>query len=256
MGFTVRHDLTVEELDNGFMVLPSGATHVMHLQGDQAEAFALAQHGADIVPAHLETAMAGLIEAGIVDTNTWSRRRIIQVGGVAAAASIAMVALPSVAAASSTPGGPTTGSVVVHLNMMDGTTMTAQSPIRLPATGTETVGMYSAADRTSTLIASTGTFLPANQTYVEYTFSGVTPGTYYVDIQQPFQGLGDAGFRYLGNPYWVEWNLAHTASPPVWLTKQNEYQQVVVTAGGTANVTLPIQVALFTTQPSWGGNVP
>lgn len=51
------------------------------LRGDQAATFTLAQAGATDVPDHLTGAMAGLIDLGIVESDTWSRRRIIQLGG-------------------------------------------------------------------------------------------------------------------------------------------------------------------------------
>lgn len=62
------------------MLVP-GADSALHLRGDQAEACALARQGSDSVPDHLQTAMAGLVELGVVDSDVWSRRWVIQLGG-------------------------------------------------------------------------------------------------------------------------------------------------------------------------------
>lgn len=101
MGFAVRPDLRVESVGAGLMVLVPGQDKVLHLKGRQVEAFALARAGATDVPDHLVTEMAGLVELGVVETTSWSRRQVLRAGGVAAAAGVAVVALPSIAAASS-----------------------------------------------------------------------------------------------------------------------------------------------------------
>lgn len=148
--------------------------------GAQAEAFSLAEAGADAVPERLESAMAGLVTAGVVETDRWSRRRVLQLGGAAAAATIAVVALPSVAAAASNEGGPgesTTGEVAVHIGLKDGN-VGAVSPLAIPQSGTAYAHLYSSADRTSTPVASVAVSLPANQNYLEYSFAGVAPGNY------------------------------------------------------------------------------
>ncbi len=106
MGFSVRLDVHVEDLVDGYLVLVDGADHVHRLTGAEAEAFALARRGATRVPGHLTRAMAGLVEAGIVESSTWSRRKVLQLGGASAAAGIATLALPGIAAAAS-PGDPT-----------------------------------------------------------------------------------------------------------------------------------------------------
>ncbi|HET8929770.1 MAG TPA: hypothetical protein VFN21_03835, partial [Acidimicrobiales bacterium] len=104
MNFTARLDLRVEALDDGFMVLIPEQGKVVHLEGRDAEAFALARGGTDEVPDPLTGPMAGLVELGLVTTNAWDRRRVLQLGGATAAAAIAVIALPSVAAAASQPG--------------------------------------------------------------------------------------------------------------------------------------------------------
>jgi hypothetical protein len=258
MKFNVVADLHVEAVDGDRLVMVPGRDHVLHLKGADAEAFELARGGVDVVPAHLESAMAGLVELGVVETDAWSRRRVIQLGGAAAAAAVAIVALPSVAAAGSPPttvsqttAGPTTGSVNVRMNLMDGHTLSASSPFDLPTSGTAYAYLYASADRSTTPVASVPVSLPAGQTYVEYSFAGVAPGPYYVDIQQPFQGIGDAGVVIGATTYSVDWNFAPRSLPDGWPATDivDQYQPVTVTAGGTATVTVTIQVALTTTAP-------
>lgn len=101
MGFLSREGLHVEELADGYLVLDAESERVYQLTGDQAEAFALARAGAKRLPDDLTTAMAGLVELGLVETTDWSRRKVLQMGGAAAAAAVVMLNMPSVAAAGS-----------------------------------------------------------------------------------------------------------------------------------------------------------
>lgn len=257
MGFRTAKQLDVEEVGEGLLILRPGSAEVLQLEGAQVAAFRLAQEGATEVPESLESAMAGLIELGLVETDVWTRRRVMQLGGAAAAAAVAVIALPSVAAAASGPGSPptdppvTTGTVDVHLDLKDGLTKTASSPFALPPSGTQYAYLYSSADRNTTPVASVAATLPANQTYLAYSFTGVTPGTYYVDIQQPFDALGAAGITLGSSTVYVDWNYGHRSVPTGYPPKVAEYQQVTVTAGGTATVTKDIQVALEFTPPPW-----
>ncbi len=113
MAFRMRFGLHIEHVDDGFLILVPGQTHVVHVAGEQTAAFRLICDGADTVPEHLEPALGALIEAGIVKTDALTRRRILALGGVGAAATIATIALPSIAAAASTPGttAPTTTTI-------------------------------------------------------------------------------------------------------------------------------------------------
>lgn len=115
MTFSMRAGLHFEQLDGGFLVLVPGQTHVVHVTGDQANAFRLVRDGADTVPEHLESALGALIEAGIIETDALTRRRILALGGVGAAATIATIALTSIAAAASTPGTTTPGSTTTTI---------------------------------------------------------------------------------------------------------------------------------------------
>lgn len=107
MRFTTVPGLHVETLDDEILILIPDRTDVLELRGDAARAFVLADRGCDVVPDDLTVAMAGLVQAGVVTARGWSRRKVIQLGGVAAAAAISVIALPSIAAADS-PSDTTT----------------------------------------------------------------------------------------------------------------------------------------------------
>lgn len=116
MSFNISAEVHVEQVDDGYLVLRPGTDDVLHLRGDQAAAlFAARSADTGAIPASLTEAMAGLVELGVVETDEWSRRRVLQLGGVAAAGAIAVIALPSVAAAASGPG-PTTTTPVPDTN--------------------------------------------------------------------------------------------------------------------------------------------
>ena len=110
MTFAIAGGVEVEPVEDGWLVLRPGSTGVLHVVGREAAALALARDGATAVPIGLQSAMAGLVELGVVATDAWSRRRVIQLGGVAAAAAVSVVALPGVAAAAS-PSQTTRGTL-------------------------------------------------------------------------------------------------------------------------------------------------
>jgi len=110
-AFNVRAGLHVEEVEGALLVLDPTSSTVLELTGDQAAAFRLAQAGTDLVPDHLTTDMAGLVELGLVTAAGWNRRRVLLAGGAAAAAAMVAVALPSPVAAQSAPGGGGGGPV-------------------------------------------------------------------------------------------------------------------------------------------------
>lgn len=252
MSFSVKAGLEVETVDGGMLILDPSKPQVFHLVGEQAEAFRAALESVESIPADLEPAMAGLIELGLVEASAWSRRRVLQAGGMAAAAAVAVVALPSVAAAASvTTLPPAPGSVQVNIQMMDGLTLQATSPLRVPTTGDENVFLYAAADRTSTVISSVGTHIEANVSLISYTFTNVAPGTYYADVQQPFQQLGEDGVP-TGGPFgWIDWNYAHSTPGNGYPPPVPDYQQAVVTSGNTTIINVSIQVQSTTSRPSW-----
>lgn len=101
MPFTTTPGMHIEEVDGTWLVLIPGRNEVAHLSGAEAQAFGYALRGAGTIPTDLEPAMAALVELGVVTSNSWTRRKVLGLGGSAAAAAISVVALPSVAAASS-----------------------------------------------------------------------------------------------------------------------------------------------------------
>ncbi len=104
-AFDVGAGLHVEEVDGALLILHPTSSRVFELTAEQVEAFRLAESGAEVVPGHLATPMAGLVELGLVTAPGWDRRRVLLAGGIAAAAAVAAIALPSPAAAQSAPGG-------------------------------------------------------------------------------------------------------------------------------------------------------
>lgn len=245
MAFSVVDGLHVEEVDDGFLVLVPDRTEVVHLRGPEADAFGLARDRVDVVPPVLERPMAGLIELGIARSDTWSRRRAIQLGGAAAAAAVAVIALPGVAAADSPPttAPPTPpGSIDVNLQTWVPGWGPVPLPVDVPIDGPGTAYLYASPDRTTPPVGSVPVTLPAGQTIISYTFAGIAPGTYYVDIQQPFQAVGAAGATYAGTTYYIDWNYAYStpSDPP----KLDEYQQVTVTSGATVDLDETVAVVI------------
>lgn len=106
MTFALTPGLRVETVDGAHLVLVPGRNEVLRLTGLEAEAFTRARAETADVPDHLVPAMAGLVEAGIVTSDTWTRRTVLRLGGAVAAAGIATIALPGVAAAASPPTSP------------------------------------------------------------------------------------------------------------------------------------------------------
>lgn len=101
MAYTLRSGLHIEEVDGAFLIHVRGSNEVVHLTGEQVDAFQHARNSTGPLPEHLTPAMAELVTAGIVETDPLTRRRMLAIGGVGVAASIATFALPSIAAAAS-----------------------------------------------------------------------------------------------------------------------------------------------------------
>lgn len=98
-------DRRVERVDDGYLVLLPGASEVLHLTGDTAEAFETIHGGTGAMPERLAAAADRLADLGVVGRPGWTRRRMLRTGVTVAAAGVAVVALPTVAAAAS-PGTP------------------------------------------------------------------------------------------------------------------------------------------------------
>jgi hypothetical protein len=89
----------VEVVGEDVLVLPSGGPGVIRLSGASAQTFLAIQAGQQIDPS--SSAVRELLAAGVVRSAGVSRRRLIRGGAIGAGAGIAMLAMPSVAAASS-----------------------------------------------------------------------------------------------------------------------------------------------------------
>ncbi|MEO6318240.1 MAG: hypothetical protein ABIP36_05595 [Acidimicrobiales bacterium] len=111
MRLQPRNDLRVDELADDILVLDATGGVAHQLSGDAAEALRLAQDGVEqgAIPANLQPAMQSLIEAGIVESSGWSRRKMLLAGGVGlatAGAGIVSMSLPAAAQAASCIADP------------------------------------------------------------------------------------------------------------------------------------------------------
>ncbi len=256
MKFTIADGVRAETVDDGLLVLRPGETDVLHLTGTDAEAFEVARPGIDVVPERLHEPMAGLVELGVVHTTEWSRRRVLQLGGAAAAATVAVIALPNVAAADSPgdPGGPTTGSATITLRFWDGTKedLRPALPADVPA-NTYQAEMFSNSTGTGTPVSTTYVGGSTGDEFITFTFTGVAPGTYWVDIDEPFATVGNDALDTAvpGNVFDLQWNVPYewSQTPPITNgATPNQpwprYQKVTVTAGDTTTLELDLQLRI------------
>lgn len=116
MKLALRREIRVETLDGAAIVLDRSGQVVHHVTGDGAEVLDLVCQGIDdaSVPVRLAPAVAMLVDAGVVGTPDWSRRKLLRAAGASVAgATLITVALASPAAAAS---GTATVAVVKSLN--------------------------------------------------------------------------------------------------------------------------------------------
>ena len=124
--WTQRSGLDVERTDDAILVRDVDAGIVHALTGEEAAAFEWADRGQDPAPAHLQDALAALVELRLVTSDGWNRRRVLiraaaVVAGVAAVAGVRAVSrldAGSPAEASSkptTPPAPTTLDLTYRL---------------------------------------------------------------------------------------------------------------------------------------------
>ena len=105
---TIAAGVTIEEVAEDFMVMVPGATDVLRVSGDAADAIRQIKAGKVVQPSG--DTIAHLKDLGVlVDTPGMSRRGLLTVGAAGVGAGISVLALPSVAAASSPGGGGTSG---------------------------------------------------------------------------------------------------------------------------------------------------
>jgi len=96
---TVTRGVIVERVGEELMVVIPGNSDVVSLSGRPAEVLADVQAGKDVDPT--EPALQTLSDLGIVTSPGMSRRGLIKAGAIGTGAGIAVMAMPSVAAASS-----------------------------------------------------------------------------------------------------------------------------------------------------------
>lgn len=125
MGYGWTAGLHVEHVDDGYLVLVPGADQILHLTGEQAEAFEMARYGTSAMPQRLQPATVVLAEHGVLEGDGFTRRTMLQVGAAAGAGAVAAIALPSIAAAASNPptssvDPPTPGNLIANPSFEDG----------------------------------------------------------------------------------------------------------------------------------------
>lgn len=94
----IASGVVVEELGADLMVMIPGSTEVLALSGDAATAVRRIQSGS---PVATDAVVSDLVRLGVLETAGLSRRGLIRAGAIGAGAGIAVLAMPSVAAASS-----------------------------------------------------------------------------------------------------------------------------------------------------------
>lgn len=109
MTIKIRKGLRVESAGDDLVVLDGTEGEVHSLSGATAEALRLVEAGVarSDIPNHLESALASLIDGGIVEDNGWSRRKMLVAGGLGATVfggSFISMTLPAAADASSCSG--------------------------------------------------------------------------------------------------------------------------------------------------------
>lgn len=97
--YTLHHGVEVEHVGNEVMVYVPGRTEVLRLSGEAAEVVLAMRAGGS---AHASWSVIQDLESlGVIHPTGVSRRGLIKAGAIGAGAGIAVMAMPSVAAASS-----------------------------------------------------------------------------------------------------------------------------------------------------------
>lgn len=104
--FRLAQGVVVEDVGNDLIVMVPGSTEVLSVSGVAATVVRKIQSG-ETVPVTAVT--DELAKAGVLESSTLSRRGLIKAGAIGAGAGIAVLAMPTVAAASSGPNGGTSG---------------------------------------------------------------------------------------------------------------------------------------------------
>ena len=103
--FSVAPDAVVEVVGADVLVHLPGSSEVIRLSGATAEAFLAIQAGEQVDS--LDKAVHELVAIGVVQSRGLSRRGLVKAGAIGAGAGIAVLAMPSIAAASSVAPGLT-----------------------------------------------------------------------------------------------------------------------------------------------------
>lgn len=102
MSLSVMPGVIVERVGDDLMVIVPGNTDVVSLSGRPAEVFLDVKAGRKVDPT--DPAIRDLVDLGILAATGLSRRGLIKAGAIGAGAGIAILAMPSVAAAASVTG--------------------------------------------------------------------------------------------------------------------------------------------------------
>jgi hypothetical protein len=99
---TISFGVIAERVGDELLVIVPGRTDTVRLTDHAADLFLDIQAGRGVDTADL--VVANLVDLGVVQTSGMSRRGLIKAGAIGAGAGIAVMAMPSVAAASSESG--------------------------------------------------------------------------------------------------------------------------------------------------------
>jgi hypothetical protein len=97
--FTMNSGVIAERVGDELLVLLPGRTDAVRLTGHSADVFLDIQAGNKVDAS--EPAVAALIDLGIVDASGLSRRGLIKAGAISVGAGLAVMVMPSAAAAAS-----------------------------------------------------------------------------------------------------------------------------------------------------------
>ena len=103
-GLSIVSDAVVEVVGTDVLVHLSGASEVIRLSDATAEVFLAIRAGQEVDPS--DSGVKELVAAGIVRSRGLTRRGLVKAGAVGLGAGIAVMAMPSVAVASSNSESP------------------------------------------------------------------------------------------------------------------------------------------------------
>lgn len=202
--FSVAPDAVVEVVGADVLVHLPGSSEVIRLSGATAEAFLAIQAGEQVDS--LDKAVHDLVAIGVVQSRGLSRRDLVKAGAIGAGAGIALLAMPSIAAASSVESGLTEESGLTGLLYAE----TWNDTVRFPAV--------------SSAISATDPDWVAAIYGIDgapYSIEGLTDDDPVLDGGSPMQGTVTSGgqsytahlYIYLEQPFWFFLGDTETSSP-------------------------------------------